>query len=120
MLNLNALRGCGAGEYGYGYGGSYGNGYGCGYGCSYDDDSGFGDGDTGGGSEVVVAKVGDYDVELIAPFDVVRIGCQARTIGEWRRDWRTVAAREKSSVDESRVAELFAKAEVILQEHQHA
>lgn len=93
--------------YGYGFGrgdgGSYGSGYGAGegHGCNKS-------------AATFVGEIADYEVELIAPFGVVRIGCRVKTIGEWQRDWRAAAKQEQQIVDEAEVLELFAKVEAIL------
>lgn len=122
---------------GGGYGGGYGDGYGgggdsYGYGKGHSGDYGYGDGYRGDDARMdgfshlhdcavtVIGRVDGYTVDLIDPFGVVRIGCQAMTIEEWQRDWRELASANHVAVDVATADELFARAEVILREHQHA
>ena len=113
-------------SYGYAYRGGGGNGYGDGdgYGDGYGDGDGCGHGYARAGfrprdrhhrNARFVGCIASFAVDLFLPFGVVSIGCQFKTIEEWRRDWRHVAADWADLViDEAEVAELFVKAEELL------
>lgn len=106
-------RGCGDG-YGYGLnedeGCIYGNagylrgdGSNGGYGEAWDGRDGIGchlDGTNGGGMTRIddeagrrIGCVADYDIRLLLPFDVVRIGCSLHTVAEWQASWATLHRR---------------------------
>jgi hypothetical protein len=100
---------------GYGYGYSSGDGYGDadGYGYGYVNGSGYGDGYSNGdgySSGVVLGSVSGYAVELLSPWNVVKIGCQIMSIDGWKSKWREVANDHEMTVDTSTVESLIEKA----------
>ena len=84
------LSGYGDGDgYGYGYGGA-GDGYGDGYGSGAGD--GAGDYGAGYGYGEVVATIGGYKATWIDDvFGILAIGCQVRSITDWKANWRSIA-----------------------------
>jgi hypothetical protein len=111
---------------GYGYGSGYGNGdvydygHGCGfgdgYGNGYGHGSGFGDGygdgygyGDGSGDGVVLGSVADYAVELLTPWNVIKIGCQIMSIDDWKAKWEKFAHRHNVLADKLVVESLIEK-----------
>jgi hypothetical protein len=91
--------------YGSGYGSGYGdgNGYGDGYGDGYNNGYGYSSG-------VVLGSVASHAVELLVPWNVVKIGCQIMSIAEWKSKWRKVANDHEVTVDKLVVESLIEKA----------
>lgn len=63
--------------------------------------SGYGDGWTSAG------RVGSYDVLTHPVWPVVRVGCQAHTIEDWREHWREIAVENEVSVSATEVDALL-------------
>lgn len=125
-----ALSGYGCGySLGYGYGGGdgfgYGYGFGCGggngenivYGCSsrlssrYTQLSLSGDGGSyAHGYGVALGFLSKYIVELIRPWNIIKIGCIVMSIDEWKREWRSIAIENNINVDDSTVESILVKA----------
>jgi hypothetical protein len=116
------LTDCGNGfgnNYGYGYSNSSGSGYGndYGYGSGYGSGSGYGD-DYGYGSGygygyasgVVLGSVVGHAVELLTPWNVIKIGCQIMSLDDWKTEWKNVANKHKMIVDKLVVESLIEKA----------
>jgi hypothetical protein len=82
---------------GYGDGGGYGDGDGDGYGYGY------------GGGDEIIGELRDYEIEIIRTFGVLRIGCQTRTIADWRNNWRAIAEDHDVDITANEVAELIKK-----------
>jgi hypothetical protein len=96
--------------YGYGSGSGYGSGdgYGHGHGYGYGDGYGHGDGDGYGHGEII-GKLRVDEIEIIREFGVLRIGCQVRTIADWRKNWREIAEANEVEITANEVAELIKK-----------
>ena len=96
-------------EDGYGYG--YEDGYGYGYEDGYGDGFGYGDGyGFGYGDGIPLGAVAGYTATVLAPWPVVRVGCQARTLGEWERKWADVARTHGVRVTAEEATALIAAA----------
>jgi hypothetical protein len=95
----------------YGYGDGYGNGYGhgSGFGDGYGSGYGYGSG-CGYGSGVVLGSVADYAVELLTPWNVIKIGCQIMSLDDWKAKWEKFANKHKMIVDKLVVESLIEKA----------
>jgi hypothetical protein len=109
---------------GYGYGDGYGDGDGSGDGSGYGYGDGYGDGDgsddgsgygygDGYGDGDLIGRVGPHQARVTAtPWGpVIRVGCQVRTLAEWRAEWRALAGAEDLNVSETEAEVLFAAAE---------
>ncbi len=113
--------------YGYGYGSGYGSGYGdgYGYGSGYGDGDGYGSGDgsgygygygsgdgygDGSGYGRAIADISGNPALLVWP-GWVRVGCQLRSIPDWRENWEAVASQHGLSVTAEQVNEWLRIAE---------
>ena len=99
--------------YGYGSGTGYGDGYGYGSGYGSGDGYGYGHGDGygsgfGHGDGYVVCELDEWDVRLMMPWRVVRVGCQVHTIEHWRAHWREIDECEGVAVGEALAEQVMA------------
>lgn len=88
-----AGHGAGHGGYGYGHGGGYGHGHGHG---------------------VVVGRVGSYEVHLLRPWRIVRVGCETHPIEHWTEFWAEYSAEVKEGLTAGAVMALHARAMELL------
>lgn len=58
----------------------------------------------------------EYHIWLDPQFGCARIGCQTRTINEWREQWAEIAIRNDCRVTRVKVKELLCKAEQMIKE----
>lgn len=55
--------------------------------------------------------VASYTVELLRPFDVLKIGCQCWTVDEWRHRWKAIARNHDVKITQEQVDELLKRIE---------
>jgi hypothetical protein len=97
---------------GYGYSSGDGNGNGNGNGFGNGDGYGYGDGSGDGygyGYGVVLGSVADYAVELLTPWNVIKIGCQIMSLDDWKTEWEKFAHRHNVLADKLVVESLIEK-----------
>ncbi len=103
--------GFGSGD-GFGFGYSYdgsgdGCGYGSGFGCGFDDGDGCGI-DEGYG--VLIDKIDVYGIRLLAPWPILRIGCETHTLDVWATDHDRISVRHGVACHDAFAREILAKA----------
>jgi len=69
-------------------GDGYGYGSGCGFGYGFGDGCGCGD---GFGSPM--GTVAGVNIYMLAPWQLVRAGCEVHSVEHWREHWREIAAQ---------------------------
>lgn len=97
-----------------GDGSGAGSGYGDGYGSGYGDGSGSGSGDGYGygyrygyGGGVSLGEIESYEVLVLAPFQLVKIGCEMHSTSEWSKQWREIARNNNVEVSHQKATALL-------------